>query len=137
MTVGSLGALSDTAEQQPKLAVFMKRRSSVGPDGLPDDHLIPVKASLDQMKQQLRLGPANRAAHPRSTRKSVFKIKQGLTTAPHRLSDAGDGCPPGNSHDHDHESSPLLGAQNGSSNKKQYGANGEADSKSKGRSNQK
>lgn len=82
ITVGSLGAHSDTgvAEelQHPKTAIFMKRRSSVGPDGKPESGTVPVKASLDEMKQQLRLGPANRAAKPRNTRTNVFKIKQGL-----------------------------------------------------------
>ncbi|KAH7112759.1 putative DUF21 and CBS domain protein [Dactylonectria estremocensis] len=82
VTVGSLGAHSDSGipEHHPKTAIFMKRRSSAGPDGKPDGGTIPVKASLSEMRQQLRLGPANRAAHPRNTtRNNVFKIKQGLT----------------------------------------------------------
>jgi metal transporter CNNM len=81
LKVGSLGALSDNAGEvayRPKTAVFMKRRGSAGPDGRPEGP-IPVKASLNEMRQSLRLGPANSAAHPRSARNNVFKIKQGLT----------------------------------------------------------
>lgn len=78
--VGSLGAMSDgVPERLPKMATFMRRRGSAGPDGKPDDRPVPFKASLDEMKQQLRhLAPSNRAANPRSTRTNVFKIKQGL-----------------------------------------------------------
>ncbi|RDA92496.1 hypothetical protein CP533_6471 [Ophiocordyceps camponoti-saundersi (nom. inval.)] len=86
LTVGSPGALSDTGavaeDHPPKTAIFMKRRSSAGPDGKAESGTVPIKASLDEMKRQLRLGPANRAARPRNTRTNVFKIKQGLTTAP-------------------------------------------------------
>ncbi|KAJ4160551.1 cell agglutination protein Mam3 [Fusarium falciforme] len=59
-----------------KTAIHMKRRTSDGGiEGTP----VVVKASLDEMRQQLRLGPANRATKPLSnTRGSVFKIKQGL-----------------------------------------------------------
>ncbi|KAM5348763.1 hypothetical protein ACJ41O_008586 [Fusarium nematophilum] len=59
-----------------KTAIHMKRRTSDGGiEGTP----VVVKASLDEMRQQLRLGPANRAARPlNNTRGSVFKIKQGL-----------------------------------------------------------
>lgn len=84
VVVGSLGALSDTSgeSQQSKLAVFMKRRGSVGADGKPNGHVVPIKASLSEVKQQLRLGPANRAANPlNNSRTGVFKIKQGLTPA--------------------------------------------------------
>lgn len=82
--VGSLGALSDGGDGRysPKVAVLMKRRGSVGPDGRLEAP-ISVKTSLKEMKSsQLRLGPANRAAHPRSNTRNVFKIKQGLT--PHQ-----------------------------------------------------
>lgn len=59
----------------------MKRQHSAGPDGRIGKNPVPVKASLDEMRQQLKLGPANRAAKPlSSTRGSVFKIKQGLGT---------------------------------------------------------
>lgn len=81
ITVGSLGAQSDTgiAEDRPRTAIFMKRRSSEGPDGQrAEGNPVPIKASLDQMKQQLRLGPANRAAKPLSNKRDMFKIKQGL-----------------------------------------------------------
>ncbi|KAF4977495.1 hypothetical protein FZEAL_5973 [Fusarium zealandicum] len=59
-----------------RTAIHMKRRTSDGGiEGTP----VVVKASLDEMRQHLRLGPANRAARPLSnTRGSVFKIKQGL-----------------------------------------------------------
>ncbi|ATY58865.1 DUF21 and CBS domain (Mam3) [Cordyceps militaris] len=81
LKVGSLGALSDGGDGRysPKVAVLMKRRGSVGPDGRLEAP-IAVKTSLKEMKSsQLRLGPANRAAHPRSNTRNVFKIKQGLT----------------------------------------------------------
>lgn len=127
MVVGSLGALSDTSgdSEHSKLAVFMKRRSSVGPDGKPDTGVVPIKASLNEVKQQLRLGPANRAANPLSnTRGSVFKIKQGLTTVPSRdnlprVSMDGVNTPV--------ESTPLLNGTtngNGNSHEADYGAKG-------------
>lgn len=124
--VGSLGALSDNAEQQPKLAVFMKRSGSVGADGVPDPNLIPVRASLDQMKPQLRLGPANRAAHPRSTRKDVFKIKQGLGQAikePRQSTDS-----------QGQESTPLLSSSQTGDDKDKYGVHGNANGKANGQS---
>lgn len=84
VTVGSYGARSDQGgfDQWPQTAIFMKRRSSEGPDGEVVGSAVPIKASLNEMKQQLRLGPANRAAHPRSTRTKLFKNKQGLGTMP-------------------------------------------------------
>lgn len=118
--VGSLGAMSDgVPERHAKMAVFMRRRGSAGPDGKPDDRPVPFKASLDEMKQQLRhLAPSNRAANPRSTRTNVFKIKQGLSVttfvagdgassramddATSRMSDVADGDGIGG------ESTPLL-----------------------------
>ncbi|KAG5918454.1 hypothetical protein E4U61_001753 [Claviceps capensis] len=118
--VGSLGAMSDgVPERHAKVAVFMRRRGSAGPDGKPDDRPVPFKASLDEMKQQLRhLAPSNRAANPRSTRTNVFKIKQGLSVttfvagdgassramddATSKMSDVADGDGIGG------ESTPLL-----------------------------
>ncbi|PNY27243.1 Protein MAM3 [Tolypocladium capitatum] len=134
LTVGSLGAHSDILpEHHTKTAVFMKRRGSGGPDGGPDGGgPIPFKASLDEMKQQLRLGPANRAAKPRNTRTNVFKIKQGLgfTTL---ISPSGngkpiEGVPPiilKQSID-DNEETPLLvrDSANGHGPKDGYGAGG-------------
>ncbi|KAK7409012.1 cell agglutination protein Mam3 [Neonectria punicea] len=59
-----------------RTAIHMKRRTS---DGGIEGPPVLVKASLDEMRQQLRLGPANRATRPlNNTRASVFKIKQGL-----------------------------------------------------------
>ncbi|KAI9151838.1 Protein MAM3 [Paramyrothecium foliicola] len=81
--VGSYGAQSDTGvtDHPPKTAVFMKRRRSAGPDGGMDDQQpVPVRSSLEEVKRQFRLGPANNAAHPLNTRGNVFKIKQGLGT---------------------------------------------------------
>ncbi|KAH7312296.1 putative DUF21 and CBS domain protein [Stachybotrys elegans] len=81
LLVGSLGAHSDNGIiDPPKTAIFMKRRSSAGPDGVLHPDPVPVKASLDEMKRQLRLHPANMASNPLHTRKDVFKIKQGLGT---------------------------------------------------------
>jgi metal transporter CNNM len=93
ITVGSLGAMSDTGitEDRPRTAIFMKRRSSEGPDGQRSEgNPVPIKASLDEMKQQLRLGPANRAAKPLSNKRDVFKIKQGLS--PHQPTTEHHGC---------------------------------------------
>ncbi|KAI5467764.1 hypothetical protein BGZ63DRAFT_410645 [Mariannaea sp. PMI_226] len=62
-----------------KTAIHMKRRTS---DGGIEGPPVLVKANLDDMRQHLRLGPANRAANPLSNRReSVFKIKQGLDTS--------------------------------------------------------
>lgn len=59
-----------------KTAIHMKRRTS---DGGIEGPPVLVKASLDEMRQNLRLGPANRATNPLSnTRGALFKIKQGL-----------------------------------------------------------
>jgi metal transporter CNNM len=80
LLVGSLGAHSDTGIDPPKTAIFMKRRSSAGPDGVLHADPVPIKASLEEMKRQLRLHPANMASNPLHTRKDVFKIKQGLGT---------------------------------------------------------
>lgn len=92
ITVGSLGAMSDTEiDDRPRTAIFMKRRSSEGPDGQRNGgDPVPIKASLDDMKQQLRLGPANRAAKPLSNKREVFKIKQGLP--PHQPTTETHGC---------------------------------------------
>jgi metal transporter CNNM len=91
----------------------MKRRRSAGPDGRTDEGApIPVKASLDEVKRQFRLGPANRAANPLSTRGTVFKIKQGLGTPlidgkpPPRPASAADNIKPNGSGSS--ESAPLL-----------------------------
>ncbi|KGQ09204.1 Protein MAM3 [Beauveria bassiana D1-5] len=80
LKVGSLGAISDGGDghYNPKVSVLLKRHGSAGPDGR-FEAPISVKTSLKEMKSsQLRLGPANRAAHPRSNTRNVFKIKQGL-----------------------------------------------------------
>lgn len=81
--VGSYGAQSDTGipDDRPRTAIFMKRRSSDGPDG-PHHSNEPVPLNMDQMRQQLRLGPANRAAKPLSNKREMFKIKQGLSPSP-------------------------------------------------------
>jgi metal transporter CNNM len=95
LQVGSLGAHSDSGslDNRPRTAIFMKRRSSAGPDGLMADHTVPVKASLEEMKRELRLGPANRAARPNNMKKeSVFKIKQGLSVT--HATDGGNRMPP-------------------------------------------
>ncbi|KAH6900752.1 hypothetical protein B0T10DRAFT_392968 [Thelonectria olida] len=59
-----------------KTAIHMKRRTS---DGGIEGPPVLVKASLDEMRQNLRLGPANRATNPlNNSRGALFKIKQGL-----------------------------------------------------------
>jgi metal transporter CNNM len=97
----------------------MKRRTSDGGiEGTP----VVVKASLDEMRSKLRLGPANRAANPRSNTRSLFKIKQGLGTNGTPPSDSSRPLPPrAQSHmgfinpqgsparNHGHERTPLLG----------------------------
>jgi metal transporter CNNM len=125
--VGSLKSDSGHFERPPKTAVFMKRQHSA--DGRTGKNAVPVKASLDEMRQQLRLGPANRAAKPlSSTRGSVFKIKQGLgtvvttttsttTTTPDPKPANGNGSSEGaEGHSEQNETTPLLGkGQNGAS----------------------
>ncbi|KAL7794491.1 phosphoglycerate dehydrogenase [Trichoderma ceciliae] len=114
--VGSYKSDSGHLERPPKTAVFMKRQHSVGPDGRIGKNPVPVKASLDEMRQQLRLGPANRAAKPlSSTRGSVFKIKQGLGTL---VTATSPSAKPTNGEaegaDEHTETTPLLGKdQNG------------------------
>ena len=79
--VGSLGAQSDGGgrENRPRTAIFMKRQSSADPDGvMMHGQPEPMRGSLQDVKTQLRLGPANRAARPLHTRQEVFKTKQGL-----------------------------------------------------------
>jgi len=78
--VGSFGAQSDGGgqENRPRTAIFMKRRSSADPDGVMQGQPEPMRGSLQDVKRQLRLGPANRAAKPLHTRQEVFKTKQGL-----------------------------------------------------------
>lgn len=59
-----------------KTSIHIQRRTS---DGGIEGPPVLVKAGLDEMRQQLRLGPANKAARPlNNTRASVFKTKQGL-----------------------------------------------------------
>lgn len=142
--VGSLGAMSDGApERIPKMATFMRRRGSAGPDGKPDDRPVPFKASLDEMKAQLRhLAPSNRAANPRNPRTNVFKIKQGLSVTTfvagdsnskpldepvHKPDDTFDGA----------ESTPLLnktGSQNGGQAENGYGSGKSSKDKAKSKS---
>ncbi|KAF5669006.1 hypothetical protein FHETE_5098 [Fusarium heterosporum] len=103
-----------------KTAIHMKRRTSDGGiEGTP----VVVKASLDEMRSQLRLGPANRAANPRSNTRNLFKIKQGLSLNSTPPSDGSRPLPPRavshmgftNSHGQSpgrnpgHERTPLLG----------------------------
>lgn len=123
--VGSLKSDSGHFERPPKTAVFMKRQHSE--DGRTGKHPVPVKASLDEMRQQLRLGPANRAAKPlSSTRGSVFKIKQGLgtvvttstanTTPDPRPVNGNGSSENAEGHSEQNETTPLLGkGQNGAS----------------------
>ncbi|KAF3072034.1 Protein MAM3 [Trichoderma lentiforme] len=120
--VGSYKSDSGHLERPPKTAVFMKRQHSAGPDGRIGKNPVPVKASLDEMRQQLKLGPANRAANPlSSTRGSVFKIKQGLgttvvtTTTPDAKVTGVDT----ESTEEHNENTPLLGkGQNGASERR-------------------
>lgn len=138
LKVGSLGALSDNGDvnYRPKTAIFMKRRGSAGPDGRVEGP-VPVKASLNEMRQNLRLGPANSAAHPRSAKKGVFKIKQGLTRVGTR-----DSIPEQTNGDADtarDERTPLLPNNDGDSGTavKPYGANGKSKGKKNGKNGKK
>ncbi|KFA76748.1 hypothetical protein S40288_07827 [Stachybotrys chartarum IBT 40288] len=118
LPVGSLGAMSDNGliDHPPKKAIFMKRRSSAGPDGSVSEQPVPIKASLDEMRRQLRLHPANSASKPLHARNDLFKIKQGLGSTsgearPTIIRPASIAGPvasrvPGNHHD---ETLPLLG----------------------------
>lgn len=133
LQVGSLGAQSDSgsgAEPRPRTAIFMRRRSSAGPDGRSDGQPVPVKASLEEMKRELRLGPANRAGKPINAKKeSVFKIKQGLTVThatvgggrmpPRFASVAGDSLPKVQVDD---ERTPLISRDAGGESSKANGS---------------
>ncbi|KAF5024298.1 hypothetical protein F66182_3628 [Fusarium sp. NRRL 66182] len=99
-----------------KTAIHMKRRTS---DGGVEGTPVVVKASLDEMRAQLRLGPANRAANPRNNKRSLFKIKQGLGSSqtppdgsrplpPRAQSHIGFTNPHGHARN-GHERTPLLG----------------------------
>jgi metal transporter CNNM len=102
-----------------RTAIHMKRRTSDGGiEGTP----VVVKASLDEMRSKLRLGPANRAANPRNNTRSLFKIKQGLGANGTPPSDNSRPLPPrAQSHmgfvnpqgsparNQGHERTPLLG----------------------------
>lgn len=128
LKIGSYGALSDAGgyEQRPKTAIFKKRRGSGHVEGRNDGPSEPFKASLDEVRQQLRLGPANRAAKPLTNRKDVFKTKQGTgitlgnSRMPPRSVTVGVFSPTAmetEARERD-ETTPLLGgaAQNGKAN---------------------
>ena len=79
--IGSYGAGTEgeDLEEHPRTAIYMKRRGSAGVDGRPAEDSARVKTSLDEVKRQIRLGPANRAANPKTARKdNIFKIKHGI-----------------------------------------------------------
>lgn len=106
--VGSYDAHIDARAERPKTSIFMKRRGSAGPDGRLEGHPVSVKASLDEMRQQLRLGPANRANQPLSNTRNVFKVKQGLSGS-QNLGAGGSRMPPRSVSAMPIESTPLLG----------------------------
>lgn len=120
LQVGSLGAMSDSGatDGRPRTAIFMRRRGSA--DGHGDGQPEAIKASLDEMRTHLRLGPANRAAKPRDMKnENVFKIKQGLASTQASTSGTSSRMPPRSATEgvipklyahHEHsERTPLLG----------------------------
>lgn len=117
--VGSLGAHSDSggAENRPRTAIFMRRRSSADPNGRMEGSTEAVRGSLQDVRQQLRLGPANRAAKPMLTRNEIFKTKQAM---PHHGSGSSDRMPArstsetaisGALRSRSDENTPLLGQE--------------------------
>jgi metal transporter CNNM len=77
--VGSISAQSDvpiiSSSPRATKATFMMRRSSAGLDGRVAS-AIPVKANLEEMRQQLKhLGPSNPATNPKNTKSTTVKIK--------------------------------------------------------------
>lgn len=110
--VGSYQGDSCGFHDTAKTAIYMKRRASGTPDGRPEGQPVRIKQNLDDMRHNLRLGPANRAAKPLSnTRQNLFKIKQGsgVTSA----SGSGRPVPPRAASAigvTSHERTPLLGA---------------------------
>lgn len=61
----------------PMTSTLLLRRSSANIDGRMEN--VPVRASLDDIKQHLKhLGPSNRASNPKVTRSTTVKIKPGV-----------------------------------------------------------
>lgn len=116
--VGSFGAQSDSGagDNRPRTAIFMRRRSSADPAGRMEGETEAIRGSLQDVKQQLRLGPANRAAKPLQARKGeMFKTKQAVAGT--QASGSGDRMPPrstsetalaGVSRARSNENTPLL-----------------------------
>jgi len=79
--VASAGAKADpqALSSSPKTATFMLRRSSAGIDGQLVQTPVPVRASIDEVREALRhLGPSNPATNPKNTRSTTVKIKPGV-----------------------------------------------------------
>lgn len=135
--------LDEAGPDTPRTALLMKRQNSVDPNGVmingaPE----PLRESLQDLKQQVRLGPANRAANPLSTRQQVFKTKPGLggTSGAQPSSYPPPGGVPGElqrtmsanesprpsmeGRAVGRETEPLLGAETGNSNAKVNGQRG-------------
>lgn len=71
-------------------ATFLMRRSSAGPDGRLQESTVPVKANLEELKNQLKhLGPSNRNTNPRDTRSTTVKIKSIVGSTPAHMSPSG------------------------------------------------
>lgn len=110
--VGSYQGDSCGFHDTAKTAIYMKRRASGTPDGRPEGQPVRIKQNLDDMRHNLRLGPANRAAKPLSnTRQNLFKIKQGLGVT--QATGSNSRMPPRPASAigvASHERTPLLGA---------------------------
>lgn len=107
-----VAAQSGSGSERPRTAIFMKRRPSTDRHGATDSEPEPMRESLQDLKHQARLGPANRAAKPRTTRQDVFKTKQGLGSNSHQDANGSklpeEGGPAGTGQDDGNETSPLL-----------------------------
>lgn len=74
---GSVSAHSDVMglSTSPRMATFMMRRNSAGPDS-GTTSAVPFKANLEEMKTHLKhLGPSNPATNPKNTKYTTVKIK--------------------------------------------------------------
>ncbi|KAF4122808.1 metal transporter CNNM [Geosmithia morbida] len=90
--LASHSLLAENGKEPPRTALLMKRQNSLDPNGvMVNGEPEPLRESLYDLRQQVRLGPANSAANPLSTRQQAFKTKPGL---------AGSGAGPSGLHLH-------------------------------------
>ncbi|KAI1148103.1 hypothetical protein F4825DRAFT_434964 [Nemania diffusa] len=79
----SLSGRPETLSQSPKTTTLLMRKASADQNGKTVHTTVPVKANLEDMRDQFKnLGPSNPASNPKSTRVSAVKIKPGPNATP-------------------------------------------------------